>query len=177
MRRDRLLLAVARAACDGQPTVEHAVKLAGSGRASFYEFFDGFAHALDCVTARVARETERSLEAALENRSAESTELEPFALALITSLQGWPEGSLIALASSDGELSPLGSCLREALARSNSERLAPITLGSDFRLLLAAGAAEAFARRIARALRGGEAIAPESGSQLARALAALLRGA
>ena len=63
--RERLLLAAAEVLAQGPLTVARIVERAGVGRSTFYEFFDGPEHVLDCLQQRVLR----AIETALERRS------------------------------------------------------------------------------------------------------------
>jgi AcrR family transcriptional regulator len=51
-QRERLLLATAAAYASGDEGVSGAVRLAGIGRNTFYEYFDDFTHALEAVRSR-----------------------------------------------------------------------------------------------------------------------------
>jgi hypothetical protein len=177
-QRWRLMQAVARAFVEREPTVSRVAALSRVGRASFYEFFDDFEHALGIVRALSIDGLERALEASLTRERAPMAALRSLTQEFLESLHGWPEGSLVALASDGEETSPLGRSFERALRRWSvaSQSAGLITpWGDSERLLLATGAAEAFARRVAnRAADRGPAI-PDAGTQLSDALLRLLR--
>jgi AcrR family transcriptional regulator len=177
-QRWRLMQAVARAFVEREPSVSHVAALSRVGRASFYEFFDDFEHALGIVRALSIESLDRALDAALTRERAPVAALRSLTQELLESLQRWPEASLVALASDGEEISPLGRSIERALRRwfVASQSAGLITLRSDSeRLLLATGAAEAFARRVAiRAAARAPAVL-DAVTQLSDALLRLLR--
>ncbi len=170
--------AVALAFVEREPSVSRVAALSRVGRASFYEFFDDFEHALGIVRSLSIDGLDRALDAALTRERAPVAALRSLTQEFLESLQRWPEASLVALASDGEETSPLGRSFERALRRwfGASQSAGLITPGSDpDRLLLATGAAEAFARRVAiRAAAGAPAVL-DAGKQLSDALLRLLR--
>jgi hypothetical protein len=177
-QRWRLMQAVARAFVEREPSVSRVAALSRVGRASFYEFFDDFEHALGMVRALSIDSLDRSLDATLTRERAPVAALRSLTQEFLESLQRWPEGSLVALASDGEETSPLGRSIERALRRwyVASQSAGFITPKSDSeRLLLATGAAEAFARRVAiRAAARAPAVL-DAVPQLSDALLRLLR--
>ena len=177
-QRERLLRAAALAFVEGQPNVSRAAALARAGRSSFYEFFDDFEHALDVVRASTLKTVGRALNDALQAERAPIAALRALAAALASAVQSCAEGALVALASTGTETSALGSCFGRVLARwlAAPDSAALLTRGSDStRLLLATGAAEAFARRVALAELAGAPAPSDAGRELADALLRLFR--
>ncbi len=177
-QRWRLMHAVALAFVEREPSVSRVAALARVGRASFYEFFDDFEHALAIVRSLSIDALDRALDAALIRERAPVAALRSLTQAFLESLQRWPEAALVALASDGEETSPLGRCFERALRRwsASSQSAGLITpQGDSERLLLATGAAEAFARRVAlrAAARAPEVV--DAGKQLADALLRVLR--
>jgi len=170
--------AVARAFVERDPSVRRVALLSRVGRASFYEFFDDFEHALGVVRSLTTDGLDRALDAALSRERAPVAALRALSRELLESLERWPEASLVALASDGSETSPLGRSFERALRRWSSESRSSglITLqGESERLLLATGAAEAFARRAALRARARMPAAFDAGKQLSDALLRLLR--
>src|SRR5215471_6268978 len=64
-QRWRLMRAVARAFVEREPSVSRVAALSRVGRASFYEFFDDFEHALALVRSLSVDGLDRALDAAL----------------------------------------------------------------------------------------------------------------
>jgi hypothetical protein len=186
-QRERLLRAAAAAFVQGQPNVSRAAALARAGRSSFYEFFDDFEHALEVVRTSTLSTVERALNDALDSEHTPTAALHALAAALANVVRSSAEAALVTLASAGTETSPLGDCFRRVLGRwlSAPGASATLTLGSDStRLLLATGAAEAFARRIALAELSDDAAhagyrperpASGAGHELAAALLRLFR--
>jgi hypothetical protein len=176
-QRERLLRAVALAFVEGQPNVSRAAGLARAGRSSFYEFFDDFEHALDAVRTSTLKTIERSLHDALNSERAPPAALHALAMALANAVRSFAGAALVTLATTGTESSALGECFGRVLTRwlAAPASSALLTLGSDStRVLLATGAAEAFARRIALAELSGDPAAC-TGHDLADALLRLLR--
>ena len=177
-QRGRLMHAVARAFVEREPSVSRVAALSRVGRASFYEFFDDFEHALGMVRSAAIDALERELDVALSRERAPVGALRSLAEGLVEGLQRWPEASLVALASDGEETSPLGRSFERALRRwvVSSQSAGLITpTGDSERLLLAAGAAEAFARRVALRAATGAPSVVDAGKQLSDALLRLLR--
>ena len=177
-QRERLLRAVAAAAVEGEPNVSRVAALARAGRASFYEFFDDFEHALATVRATAITSLERALNGALERERAPYAALRALAAELLATIRASPEASLCALAPGAGNASALGACFARALEGwlSASSGAGFITPRSDERrLLLATGAAEAFARRTALTQLSRGSTDTDDGRVLADALMRLLR--
>jgi hypothetical protein len=148
------------------------------GRASFYEFFDDFEHALSAVKVTATDGMQRALRAALERERAPVAALRALATEFLGTLHAWPEAAFVALASNVSETSALGRCFAQALERwLESTRGAGLVthLGDTTRVLLATGAAEAIARRAAIAAATRSARRVEDAQKLADALLRLLR--
>jgi AcrR family transcriptional regulator len=177
-QRWRIMQAVAKAFVERESSVSRVAALSRVGRASFYEFFDDFEHALGIVRSLAIDALERALDSALTRERAPVAALRSLTQEFLDSLQRWPEASLVALASDGGETSPLARSFERALRRwfvaGQSAGLITPTSDSE-RLLFASGAAEAFARRVAiRAAAGAPAVL-DADTQLADALLRLLR--
>jgi hypothetical protein len=177
-QRWRLMQAVARAFVEREPSVSRVAALSRVGRASFYEFFDDFEHALGIVRALSVDSLDRMLDATLTRERAPVAALRSLTQEFLESLQRWPEGSLVALASDGEETSPLGRSIERALRRwcVASQSAGLFTPRSDSeRLLLATGAAEAFARRVAIRAAARAPVVLDAATQLSDALLRLLR--
>lgn len=175
-QRARFLKAAALAFVEGQPNVSRAAALARAGRASFYEFFDDFEHALEIVRTSTLIMVERALNDALLTERAPIAALRALAAALANAVRSSAEAALVTLATTGTETSALGSCFGRVLTRwlAAPDSAALLTRGSDStRLLLATGAVEAFARRIALAELAGDSSPPDR--ELADALLRLFR--
>src|SRR5688572_29310230 len=98
-QRERLLRAVARAFVEKRPNVSRVAELARVGRASFYEFFDDFEHALAVVRGSAIDSVERALERALLRERAPVAALRALATDFLSALVAWPDAALVALAS------------------------------------------------------------------------------
>jgi hypothetical protein len=158
--------------------VSRAAALARAGRASFYEFFDDFEHALDVVRASTLKTVERALNDALAAEREPIAALHALAAAFANAVRASAEGALVTLASTGTETSALGSCFGRSLTAwiVAPDSAALITPRSDStRLLLATGAAEAFARRVALAELAGGPAPSAAGHELAGALLQLFR--
>jgi hypothetical protein len=170
--------AVARAFLEKQPNVSHVAVLSRVGRASFYEFFDDFEHALAAVKSLATDGMRRALQTALERERAPVAALRALASEFLGALHSWPEAAFVALSSNGSETSALGRCFAHALERwLESSRSAGLVthLSDTTRVLLATGAAEAVARRAALAAVNRTARRSEDERQLADALLRLLR--
>lgn len=177
-QRWRLMQAVARAFVEREPSVSRVAAISRVGRASFYEFFDDFEHALAIVRSLSIDGLDRTLEAALTRERAPVAALRAITQAFLEALQRWPEAALVALASDGEETSPLGRSFERALRRwsESSQSAGLITLtGDPVRLLLATGAAEAFARRVAIRAAAHAPALTDAGKVLSDALLRLLR--
>jgi AcrR family transcriptional regulator len=174
-QRERLLRGAARAFVEKQPNVSRIAELARVSRASFYEFFDDFEHALTAVRTVEIEAVERALEQALARERAPVAALRALAADFVGAVRAWPDAALVALASAGEEASPLGRSFARALTRwLESTRGAGLVThtGDSTRLLLATGAAEAIARRVAlRARKPND----DDARQFADALLRLLR--
>lgn len=177
-QRERLLRAVARAFLEKQGNVGRVTELARVGRASFYELFDDFEHAVSAVRALAIESVERAMERALARERAPVAALRALAGDFLAEVLERPDAALVALASAGEETSPLGRSFANALSRwlesSRRSGLVPHTR-DDTRLLLATGAAEALGRRIALAGPRGDRRFEDDAQQLADAVLRLLR--
>jgi AcrR family transcriptional regulator len=177
-QRERLLRAVARAFVEKQANVSRVTELARVGRASFYEFFDDFEHALSAVRSVALDSVERALEQALIRERAPVAALRALASDFLSAVSAWPDAALVALGSAVEEASPMGRCFSSALSHwletTRRSGLVP-PARDDTRLLLATGAAEAMARRAALESPRGERKGNDDAQQLADALLRLLR--
>jgi hypothetical protein len=176
-QRERLLRAVARAFVENRANVSRVAELSRVGRASFYEFFDDFGHALSAVRSTMVESVEQALEHALTHERAPVAALRALSTDFLNTLAAWPDAALVALASAGDEASPLGRSFARALVRwlESTHSAGLVTrYADDTRVLLATGAAEAIGRR--RALRAAQSPErPSDAQQLADALLRLLR--
>jgi hypothetical protein len=162
-QRERLIAATARAfSLNDAPSVGEVVAVAGTGRNTFYEFFDDVPHARKAAEKGALTLVETALRAA---EASTRTPVERFrALARAwfdVALASPAELELVLRSPGAAGLSPAGTLLAAALARGVDTLRASGVASPDrepLRTQAAAAAAEVFARSLTRQLRAdGEA--------------------
>jgi AcrR family transcriptional regulator len=145
-QQERLLLAVAEAfAIEGSEVGVGAVVFrAGTGRNTFYEYFDDVSHALVAVRARVVSRLESALAAALSSSRTPVERLRVVSRVFFESLSQHPYEAAVGLwrERETDALSPVGRALSDAYARATSTTRA-IGADDNLRALSVSAGAEA----------------------------------
>jgi AcrR family transcriptional regulator len=173
-QQERLLAAVAEAfALSGANIgVGAVVQRAGTGRNTFYEYFDDVAHALAVVRAHVESRIEGALGSVLSSARTPVERLRVVSRAFIESLSQHPYEAAVGLRrerESDA-LSPVGRALCAAYVRALEATRRPTPDDEMHALVVSAGAEALFARRVLEPLlaTAREQTAPSEASDAGR---------
>lgn len=152
-QRERLIAATAQALAKTEsPSVAEVVAVAGTGRNTFYEYFDDIAHARQAAEARAARLVSEGLRAAEQRTRTPVERFRALASEWFELATMFPAEQLLALRPPrGGGLSVAGAALEKSLVRAlETIRASGVRLPDrePLRVMAVAATAEVFARSL-----------------------------
>lgn len=173
-QRARLMAATALAAAEGgTATVARVVKLAGTSRNTFYEYFDDAEHALAAAEERSRARLEHALGHALGEARTPVERLRALARAWVAWGLGEPAEARWCLSKPEGALGAAGQVLERALTRAlAASRAAGVqaTEHDSLRVIATAAAGEALLRRVLSAAQSSDAERERAANRCEKAL-------